>query len=58
MLHLGLGRHERALFWAEQAYADRRGWLAYLNVNPIFDPLRADQRFRALVRRMGLPSAR
>ena len=58
MLNIGLGRHERALFWAERAYDDRRGWLAYLNVHPIFDPLRGEPRFQALVRRMGLPSAR
>jgi eukaryotic-like serine/threonine-protein kinase len=51
-LHLGLGHIESALDWAEQAYADRRGWLAYLDVNPVLDPLRGHPRFEALAARM------
>ncbi len=51
-LHLGLGQLERALDWTEQAYADKRGWLAYLDVNPLLDPLRGDPRFEALAARM------
>lgn len=52
---LGTSEPERALDWIEKAHADRRGWVVYLNVNPIFDPVRASDRFQALVRRMGLP---
>jgi serine/threonine protein kinase/tetratricopeptide (TPR) repeat protein len=51
---LGLGDVERAIDWAERAYDDRRGWLAYVNVNPIMDPMRGHPRFDALVRRMNL----
>jgi serine/threonine-protein kinase len=54
ILHIGLGNLDTALDWAERAYAERRGWLAYLNVNPIFDPLREHPRFAALVQRMKL----
>jgi serine/threonine protein kinase/Tfp pilus assembly protein PilF len=53
-LHLGLGNSPEALDWLERAYADRRGWLAYLAANPIFDRLRGEQRFMALVERLGL----
>ncbi len=53
-LHLALGNHGTALDWAERAYAQRRGWLAYLNVNPMLDPLRAEPRFQELVRKLGL----
>ncbi|HXF94959.1 MAG TPA: protein kinase [Gemmatimonadales bacterium] len=53
-LHLGLGEPEAALDWAERAHAERRGWLAYLKVNPILDPLRGHPRFRALLDRMRL----
>ena len=53
-LYLGLGNIEGALDYAEQAVADRRGWLAYLKVNPIMDPMRGHPRFQALVRRMKL----
>jgi Flp pilus assembly protein TadD len=55
-IYLGLEEWEKALDWAERAYDDRRGWLVYLRVNPIVDPLRGRARFEALVRRMKLPS--
>jgi serine/threonine-protein kinase len=54
VLHIGLGDRARALEWAERAYGERRGWLAYLKVNSVFDPLREEPAFRALVRRMKL----
>ena len=54
LAYLGLNDHPRALDWLERAHGDRRGWLAYLCVNPVFDPLRGEPRFEALVERMGL----
>ncbi len=53
-LLLGLGRLEEALEWLDAARRDRRGWLAYLTVNPIFDPIRALPRFQQLLRDMQL----
>ena len=51
-LQIGLGNYEQALDWAERAYDERRGWLAYFRVNPLVDPLRGMPRFEALVARM------
>jgi serine/threonine protein kinase/Tfp pilus assembly protein PilF len=53
-LYIGLGELEHALDWAERSYEERRGWLVYANVNPVFDPLRGNPRFEELVRRMKL----
>jgi serine/threonine protein kinase/Flp pilus assembly protein TadD len=53
-IYIGLGDLDRALDWAERAYAERRGWLVYVKVNPIMDPLRDSPRFAALVRKMRL----
>jgi len=53
-MYLGLEDWEKAFEWTERAYDDRRGWLAYLRVNPIFDPLRGRARFEALLQRMRL----
>jgi serine/threonine protein kinase/tetratricopeptide (TPR) repeat protein len=53
-VYLGLGERDRALDWTERAYQERRGWLAYLKVNAIMDPLRGMPRFEALVRKMRL----
>ncbi|HJQ21354.1 MAG TPA: protein kinase [Gemmatimonadaceae bacterium] len=54
MAFLGVGSFDRALEWAERAFDDRRGWLAYLAVNPLFDSVREHPRFANLVRQMRL----
>jgi eukaryotic-like serine/threonine-protein kinase len=53
-LYLGLDDHERALDWTERALEERRGWLAYLRVNPLLDPLRGQARFEAMIQKLGL----
>jgi Flp pilus assembly protein TadD len=53
---IGLGEIEEAAGWCEQAAEERRGWVMYLGVHPVVDPLRENPRFQALVRRMGLES--
>ena len=56
-MHIGFGEPAVALDWMERAHAERRGWLAYLTVNPVLDPLRREPRFEALVQRMKLTRA-
>jgi serine/threonine-protein kinase len=51
---LGLGDVERALDYAERSYEERRGWLAYVRVNPLMDPMRGHPRFARLVELMKL----
>src|SRR3989454_1749836 len=53
-LHLGLAQWPQALEWAERAYDERRGWLAYLKVNPIVDPVREHPRFQGLLQKIKL----
>jgi serine/threonine protein kinase/tetratricopeptide (TPR) repeat protein len=52
--HLGLGNLSSALDWAERSFEERRGWLVYLGVNPLVDPLRNEPRFQALLARLRL----
>jgi serine/threonine protein kinase/Tfp pilus assembly protein PilF len=52
--HLGLGNVDQVFHWLERAYQDRRGWLTYVKVDPIFDPVREDPRYAAFLRRMKL----
>ena len=54
MLHAGLREADRAFEWLDRAVDDRRGWLAYLKVEPLLDPLRGDPRFGRLLERMRL----
>jgi TolB-like protein/class 3 adenylate cyclase len=49
LVYLGLGDHARALDYLEQAQAADSQWMMYLKVDRIFDPLRADPRFVALM---------
>jgi Flp pilus assembly protein TadD len=53
-LHAGLGDADRAFEWLDRAVRDRRGWLAYLKVEPLLDSLRADPRFGRLLETMRL----
>ncbi|HYP53675.1 MAG TPA: hypothetical protein VEQ42_09045, partial [Pyrinomonadaceae bacterium] len=48
LLHLALGEHDLALARLELAYEERSGFLAFLKVEPLLDPLRDDPRFRQL----------
>ncbi len=53
-IYLGLGDNA-AMNWFERAYKERNDRLVYLAVDPIADPLRAEPRFRDLLRHIGLP---
>jgi hypothetical protein len=53
-LHAALGEPDEAFAWLDRAYADRRGWLAYLRVEPRLDGLRSDPRLNRLLERMRL----
>jgi pentatricopeptide repeat protein len=51
---IGLDETELAFAWLEQAYAERDPYLTLLNADPVYDNLRADPRFTALVQKIGL----
>jgi tetratricopeptide (TPR) repeat protein len=55
LAYVGLGDNDNAFTWLEKALAERSGPFNELNADPMFDRLRTDARFPALVRRMGLP---
>mgnify|MGYP003292645010 CR=1 FL=1 len=52
LVHAGLGQKEEALTLLELAVAERDVWLVWLAVNPRFDSLRSESRFRDLLRRV------
>jgi hypothetical protein len=56
-IYVLLGDKDKAFFWLEKAYQERDGFLTELAVSPIFDPIRADQRYKALVKKIGFPQA-
>jgi Flp pilus assembly protein TadD len=55
IVHAGLGEVDAALGWLEKAYETRDVRLTFLAVEPKWDAMRNDPRFRALLRRLALP---
>jgi TolB-like protein/predicted Ser/Thr protein kinase len=52
IVYLGLGDRTRALDYLEQAYAADSQWLCWLKQDRIFDPLREEPRFVALMKKL------
>ena len=55
VIHIGLGETDRALGYLEQALEERAGFMVYLKIDSVFDSLRAEPHFEALIRRMNFP---
>jgi TolB-like protein/DNA-binding winged helix-turn-helix (wHTH) protein/Tfp pilus assembly protein PilF len=55
--YAALGEKDHAFAWLEEGYAERDSDMGWLRVAPAFDPLRADLRFTALLRKMNLEPA-
>lgn len=55
IVYLSMGDKDHAFEWLEKAYEARASNLIYLKVDPVYDSLRQDPRFRHLLRRMNLP---
>lgn len=53
-VYAGLGYNDEAIAWLEKVYQERHGILVYIKVEPVFDALKSDARFRALLQRMAL----
>jgi TolB-like protein/Flp pilus assembly protein TadD len=56
IIYLGMGELDQAFACLEFAYEERSGFMAFIKVEPMLDPLRSDPRFAELERRIGLIS--
>jgi TolB-like protein/DNA-binding winged helix-turn-helix (wHTH) protein/Tfp pilus assembly protein PilF len=57
LAYVGVGQNNDAFEWLEKSLQERWGPFNELNAEPLFDSLRGDPRFAALLRRMGLPTS-
>jgi TolB-like protein/Flp pilus assembly protein TadD len=54
IVYAGLDKIDDAFHWLEKAVAERDGLLIYLKVGSVFDNLRSDRRFSAILNQVGL----
>jgi TolB-like protein/Tfp pilus assembly protein PilF len=54
IVYLGMGDSGRAMDYLEQAYSAHSQWLCWLKMDRIFDPLRKEPRFIALMKKVHL----
>jgi len=54
-IYAALNEDENTFKWLQAAYEDHAVWMGYLSVDPIFDRIRSDERFKDLLRRIDLP---
>jgi TolB-like protein/class 3 adenylate cyclase/Flp pilus assembly protein TadD len=52
IVNLALGNRAEALDWLEKGYEDRSEWMIFLQVEHMLDPLRNEERFVELVKKM------
>ena len=53
MIYVGLGDKEKIFEYLEQACEEKESFLAFINTWPLFDSLRSEPRFKAILRKMG-----
>jgi len=52
-IYMGLGEREKVIELLEKAYEERSGVLIMLHNDPLFEPLRSDERYKTLLRNIG-----
>jgi tetratricopeptide (TPR) repeat protein len=52
--YFGAGRIDEGFIWLDRAYRERTNNIAYLAAEPVYDRVREDPRFKALLRAIGL----
>ena len=57
VIHVGLGEKDRAIDLLWEAHRSRTWHVRLLKVEPLFDPLRSEPRFQALLEEVGLGGA-
>ena len=55
LVHAALGQRDSAFVWLNKAVDERTHWVLWLNRDLRWDPIRSDERFRAIGRRVNLP---
>jgi tetratricopeptide (TPR) repeat protein len=55
VIYAGLGEKDKAFHYLDEAVAERHPYLVLANVEPVFDDIRSDPRFPAILDKVNLP---
>ena len=55
LIYYSLGDANKAFEWLNRSYNERDFLLAFLKVDPLWDPLRSDTRFQNIMKKMNFP---
>jgi hypothetical protein len=55
LVYAGLGEKRQALNWLDKALEDRAHWLVWIRLDPRWDSIRDELRFKTIVRGVGFP---
>ena len=55
LVYAGLGDKEKTFEYLDKAYEERSNWLVWLKSDPRWEPIRSDDRYSELIRKVGLP---
>ncbi|MEJ2236952.1 MAG: tetratricopeptide repeat protein, partial [Gemmatimonadales bacterium] len=58
MVYSRIGDERTALDWLERAFREHDAWMSFIAVDPLWDGIRQEPRFRSLVDEMGLTEIR
>ncbi len=53
-VYSGLGEKDKAFEWLEKGYEEQNTQLSFLKIDPIWDNLRSDSRYAAMLEKIGL----
>jgi hypothetical protein len=54
IIYLGLNNGEMAIDLLEKGYEERSEWSVYLHIEPLLDPLKGNERFKTLLKKIGI----
>lgn len=54
-VHLGISEYDEAIELLEEAYKERSWFIIFMQIEPWYDPIRNDQRFKDIMDRMEFP---
>ncbi len=55
MAHVAAAQFDEAFVWFEKAFEERDEWMIWFAVEPKLDPIRSDERYVSLLKRIGNP---